>query len=296
MTAARAQSSIFKGIVLMALAYATIAGMDGVAKFLIDGYHPFQIAWGRYLFQSMFLSVVIFGINRQSPALLRTHRPAFHAARAFLSWFSNLPFIWALSFIPLADATSAALVGPLIVTALSVPLLGERVGVWRWSAVAVGMVGALIVVRPGMGVVHWAIMLPMVSATSFALYSIFTRKLSATEGMNRMMLLDAYGGLFYASLAMPFVWKTPGLADWALFAAMGLISTLARTALVNSLRFAPASITAPFSYTQIVSATLIGLLVFGDFPDKWTITGAAILCLSGIFIAIRERQRARRQA
>ena len=144
-----------------------------------------------------------------------------------------------------------------------------------------------------MGVVHWAIMLPMVSATSFALYSIFTRKLSATEGMNRMMLLDAYGGLFYASLAMPFVWKTPGLADWALFAAMGLISTLARTALVNSLRFAPASITAPFSYTQIVSATLIGLLVFGDFPDRWTITGAAILCLSGIFIAIRERQRAR---
>ena len=291
----RPQTSIFKGIVLMATAYAVVAGMDGVAKFLIGGYHPFQIAWGRYLFQSIFVTIVIFGIKRQSPAMLRTHRPGFHAMRAFFSWFSNLPFIFALIFIPLADATAAALVGPLIVTALSVPLLGERVGVWRWGAVAVGMVGALIVVRPGAGVVHWAILLPMLSATSFALYTIFTRKGSATESMDRMMLFDAYGGLIYASLTLPFVWRMPALPDWALFALMGVISLLARTALVAALRFAPASILAPFSYTQIISATLIGLLVFGDFPDKWTITGAAILCLSGIFIAFRERQRARRR-
>ena len=277
----------------MAAAYAIVAGMDGVAKFLVGDYHPLQIAWGRYLFQSIFMSFVIFGLGRKSPAILRTHRLGMHAVRAFFSWVSNIPFIVALIFIPLADATAAALVGPLIVTALSVPLLGERVGIWRWSAVVVGMIGALIVVRPGLGVMHWAITLPIVSATTFALYTILTRKISATESMDRMLLFDAYGGLAYATLTLPFVWKTPALEDWGLFLAMGLISTLARSALVSSLRFAPASILAPFAYTQIISATLIGLLIYGEFPDRWTIVGAVIICASDIFIALRERQKSR---
>ena len=144
------------GILLMAAAYAIVAGMDGVAKLLAGGYHPLQIAWRRYLFQSIFMSFVIFGIGRKSPAILRTHRPGAHAVRAFFSWVSNIPFIVALIFIPLADATAAALVGPLIVTALSVPLFGragwllalERGG--RWHG------GRVDVVRPGMGVMHWA--------------------------------------------------------------------------------------------------------------------------------------------
>ncbi len=293
MTTSRTQSRTLIGILLMAAAYAIVSGVDGVSKFLTQGYHPLQIAWGRYAFQSVFMTIIIFGINRQSPAILRTHRPGQHTVRAFLSWVSNLPFIWALTFIPLADATAAILVGPLIVTALSVPLLGERVGVWRWSAVVVGMLGALVVVRPGMGVMHWAIMLPILSATTFALYTIFTRKLSGSESTDRMLLFDAYGGLAFATLTLPFVWKDPSLADWGFFVLLGLISTLARTALVHSLRFAPASISAPFAYTQIVSATLIGLLAFGNFPDTWTIVGAVIICSSGIFIAIRERRRSR---
>jgi drug/metabolite transporter (DMT)-like permease len=277
----------------MATAFAIVPLMDGAAKMLAQNYHPLQIAWGRYLFQSVFMSLLVFGIGQKSLTILRTRRPRLQATRAFFGWISNLPFITALIFIPLADAFAAVLVGPLIVTALSVPLLGERVGIWRWSAVIVGMAGALIIVRPGLGVMHWAIALPLVSATTFALYQIFTRRLSETENIDGLLVIDTYAGLALSTLTLPFVWKTPDLAGCGLMVLMGFVVSGTRVALVYALKFAPASILAPFAYIQIVSATIIGLVVFGDFPDRWTILGAAIVCLSGIFIALRERARAR---
>lgn len=280
----------------MATAFAIVPVMDAAAKLLAQGYHPLQIAWGRYLFQSIFTSVLILGIGRKSLSILRTRRTRLHVTRTFFGWISNLPFITALIFIPLADAFAAVLVGPLIVTALSVPLLGERVGIWRWSAVVVGMAGALIIVRPGMGVMHWAIVLPLVSATTFALYQIFTRKLSSTENVDTLLLIDGYSGLAMSTLTLPFVWKTPDLPGWSLMLLMGLVVTGTRVALVYALKFAPAAILAPFAYVQIISATLIGLAIFGNFPDRWTIVGAVIVCLSGIFIALRERALARRRA
>lgn len=277
----------------MATAFGIVPLMDGAAKLLAQGYDPLQIMWGRYLFQSLFMSVLVFGIGRKPIAILRTHRPGLQAVRAFFGWSSNLPFITALIFIPLADAISVVLVGPLLVTALSVPLLGERVGVWRWSAVVVGMAGALIIVRPGMDVMHWAIVLPLISAATFGLYQIFTRRLSGTENVDSLLLLDSYAGLIFSLVALPFVWKMPDLEGWSLMILMGVIVTGMRVALVYAFKFAPASVLAPFAYVQIVSATLIGLVAFGDFPDRWTMLGAAIVCLSGIFIALRERARAR---
>ena len=280
----------------MATAFAIVPVMDTAAKLLAQGYHPLQIAWGRYLFQSIFTSVLILGIGRKSLSILQTRRPRLHITRTFFGWVSNLPFITALIFIALADAFAAVLVGPLIVTALSVPLLGERVGIWRWSAVVVGMTGALIIVRPGMGVMHWAIVLPLVSATTFALYQIFTRKLSSTENVDTLLLIDGYAGLVMSTLPLPFVWKTPDLSGWGLMLLMGLVVTGTRVALVYALKFTPAAILAPFAYVQIISATLLGLIVFGNFPDRWTIVGAVIVCLSGIFIALRERALMRRRA
>lgn len=296
MNASLDRSRILDGILLMATAFAIVPVMDAAAKLLAQGYHPLQIAWGRYLFQSIFTSVLILGIGRKSLSILRTRRPRLHITRTFFGWVSNLPFITALIFIPLADAFAAVLVGPLIVTALSVPLLGERVGVWRWSAVAVGMAGALIIVRPGMGVMHWAIVLPLVSATTFALYQIFTRKLSSTEDVDTLLMIDGYAGLALSTLTLPFVWKMPDLSGWGLMLLMGLVVTGTRVALVYALKFTPAAILAPFAYVQIISATLIGLVIFGNFPDRWTIVGAVIVCLSGIFIALRERTLARRRA
>ncbi|MHB1220023.1 MAG: DMT family transporter [Alphaproteobacteria bacterium] len=292
MTASPGRHRTLDGILLMVTAFGIVPLMDGAAKMLARGYDPLQIVWGRYLFQSIFMSVLVFGIGRKPIAILRTHRPGLQTVRAFFGWSSNLPFITALIFIPLADAVSIVLVGPLLVTALSVPLLGERVGIWRWSAVVAGMAGALIIVRPGMGVMHWAIILPLVSATTFGLYQIFTRRLSGTENVDSLLLLDSYAGLLFSMVALPFVWKTPDLEGWGLMILMGVIVTGTRVALVYAFKFAAASILAPFAYIQIVSAAIIGLVVFGDFPDRWTILGAAIVCLSGIFIALRERARA----
>ena len=296
MTASSDRSRILDGILLMATAFAIVPVMDTAAKLLAQGYHPLQIAWGRYLFQSIFTSVLILGIGRKPLSILQTRRPRLHITRTFFGWVSNLPFITALIFIPLADAFAAVLVGPLIVTALSVPLLGERVGIWRWSAVVVGMTGALIIVRPGLGVMHWAIVLPLISATTFALYQIFTRKLSSTENVDTLLLIDGYAGLVMSTLTLPFVWKMPDLSGWGLMLLMGLVVTGTRVALVYALKFTPAAILAPFAYVQIISATLLGLIVFGNFPDRWTIVGAVIVCLSGIFIALRERTLMRRRA
>lgn len=285
------RSRTFDGILLMGVAFTLFPLMDTVGKHLTQDYHPFQITWGRFFFQAIFLSVLVF--SRRPFSILRTRKPTLQFARAFTGWASNIPFIFGLAFISLADAFAAVLVGPLIVTALSVPLLGERVGMRRWSAIAVGMVGALIVVRPGLGVMHWAISLPLLAATAFAFYQIFTRRLSGSDDTDATLLFGSYGGAIMSTLLLPFVWKTPDLAGWGFMASMGLIISAAHIALVRALHFAAASILAPFAYIQILSATLLGLVVFGDFPDRWTLIGAAIICSSGLYIAHREHKLAR---
>lgn len=291
MTDAPQRSHTLDGILLMGVAFTLFPLMDAVGKHLTQDYHPFQITWGRFFFQAIFVSILIF--SRRPPSILRTRKPGLQFARAFSGWASNIPFIFGLAFIPLADAFAAVLVGPLIVTALSVPLLGEKVGLRRWSAIAVGMIGALIVVRPGLGVMHWAISMPLLSATAFAFYQIFTRRLSGSDDTDATLLFGAYGGLVMSTMLLPFVWKTPDLAGWGFMALMGLIISAAHIALVRALHFAAASILAPFAYIQILSATVVGLVVFGDFPDRWTLIGAAIICLSGLYIAHRERKLAR---
>ena len=291
MTDAPQRSRTLDGILLMGVAFTLFPLMDAVGKHLTQNYHPFQITWGRFFFQAIFVSILIFA--RRPPSILRTRKPGLQFARAFSGWASNIPFIFGLAFIPLADAFAAVLVGPLIVTALSVPLLGEKVGLRRWSAIAVGMIGALIVVRPGLGVMHWAISMPLLSATAFAFYQIFTRRLSGTDDNDATLLFGAYGGTIMSTALLPFVWKTPDLAGWGFMALMGLIISAAHIALVRALHYAAASILAPFAYIQIISATVVGLIAFGDFPDRWTLVGAAIICSSGLYIAYRERKLAR---
>lgn len=291
MTDAPQRSRTLDGILLMGVAFMLFPLMDAVGKHLTQGYHPFQITWGRFFFQAIFVSILVF--SRRPPSVLRTRKPGLQFARAFSGWASNIPFIFGLAFIPLADAFAAVLVGPLIVTALSVPLLGEKVGLRRWSAIAVGMIGALIVVRPGLGVMHWAISMPLLAATAFAFYQIFTRRLSGTDDADATLLFGAYGGVVMSTILLPFVWKTPDLAGWGFMALMGLVISVAHIALVRALHFAAASILAPFAYIQILSAIVLGLVVFGDFPDRWTLIGAAIICASGLYIAYRERKLAR---
>lgn len=291
MSAPSERSRALDGILLMALTFTIFPLMDGVGKYLTTDYHPFQIIWGRYFFQAVCVSVIVF--TRRPVSILRVRKPSLQFARAFAGWASNVPFIFALALIPLADAFAALMVGPLIVTALSVPMLREQVGMRRWCAIAVGMVGALIVVRPGMGVMHWAISLPLLTALCFALFQIFTRKLAGRDDNDTTLLMGAYAGTLFSTILLPFVWKTPDLMGWVLLAAQGVLISAAHLTLVRAFQFAAASVLAPFAYVQILSATVVGLLVFGDFPDHWTIVGAAIICASGLYIVHRERVRAR---
>ena len=201
-----------RGILLMATAFTLFPAMDAAAKYLTGDLHVLQIVWGRYLFQTVFVLVFVFA--RHPVGIVKTERWALQIGRAVVLWASNPPIIFALAFIPLADALALNLVAPLLVTALSAPLLAEKVESRRWIAVVVGFIGAIIVLRPGLGIVHWSASLVLLSAVFFALYQIATRRLSDTEHPSTMLFYTATIGLVISSLVVPAFWTPPTLADW----------------------------------------------------------------------------------
>ncbi|MFO0995665.1 MAG: DMT family transporter [Alphaproteobacteria bacterium] len=276
----------FRGILLMILAVSLFPIADGIAKRLTSEIPIMQIIWGRYAFQMVF---ILFYIGVAHPwRVVRTERFRLQAARAFAGWASNIPFITALAFIPIADAFAASLVAPLMVTALSVPLLGEQVGIRRWTAVAFGFAGALIVARPGLGLVHWATMLPLASAALFAFYQIGARQLASTDRATTTFFYATTVGFVINSVILPFVWVPMSLELWGLMALMGLLFALSHLALTKAFDFGAASVLAPFVYFQIASATVVGFVFFGDLPDRWTIVGTLIVIASGLYVAYRE--------
>ena len=278
-----------EAIILSIVAFSLLPMMDAVGKYLTRDYHVLQIIWGRFFFQAMILSAAVF--SRRPISILRTRNAGLQTVRAISGWVSTIPFISALVFIPLADAVAALMVGPVIVTALSVPILKEKVGFRRWCAVGLGLTGALIVVRPGLGLMHWAISLPLLAAVLFALFQVLTRRLSATEDRDATLLFGSYGAAALSSVALPFVWKSPDLQGWGFMILTGALFAGAQLTIVRSLHLAPASLLAPFAYVHVIGAIIIGFTVFGEFPDFWTLFGAAAICVSGIYIAVRERKR-----
>jgi drug/metabolite transporter (DMT)-like permease len=280
-----------RGILLMVAAVSLFPLADGIAKRLTSDVPVMQIIWGRYAVQMAFIAVYI-GVAHPW-RVIRTTRLPLQIGRAFAGWASNIPFITALAFVPMADAFAAALVAPLMVTALSVPLLGERVGVRRWTAVTIGFVGALIVVRPGLGLVHWATALPLVSAALFAFYQIGARRLVSTDQATTTFFYATVVGLLVNSAVLPFVWVPLSLELWGLFALMGVLFAFSHLALTKAFDFGGASVLAPFIYFQIASATIVGLAFFGDFPDSWTIVGTLIVIASGLYVGYRESRASR---
>jgi drug/metabolite transporter (DMT)-like permease len=197
-------------------------------------------------------------------------------------------FIAAITFLPLADAIALLFVGPLMVTALSAPLLGERVSMPRWLGVLIGFVGAMVIIRPGFGVFHWATTLVLLSAACFALYQIATRELSNHEDPLTTLFYTPVAGLVAMSGLTPFYWTTPTFRDALLMALMGTIGAFAHFMLIKAYETAEASSLAPFSYVLIVSATILGYAVFGDLPDAWTVMGTLIVVAGGLYVGYRE--------
>ena len=276
------------GIFYMIFMSGCIISMDASAKTLSSEMPLLMVVWGRYLFNFIFIALLFF---RGDPrGLVRTKRFNLQILRSFLGLSATFTFWGALVFLSLVDCVAIVFISPLLVTALSVLFLGEKVGVHRWGAVIMGFIGVMIIIRPGMGIVHWAVILPLITALFWANYQITTRILSRTDSALTTLFYTAAGGLFFTTIAVWLDWVTPTFKQWLIFACIGFLGTMGHYFLIKAFELAPASMLAPFNYTSLLWSILLGYVIFGDLPDKWTIAGVVIIILSGLYIIQRERR------
>jgi drug/metabolite transporter (DMT)-like permease len=278
------------GILLMLLSITFFSCSDATAKYLAGQLPGFEVVWLRYI---VFVLMLLPSALRRRGAILRSSRPGLQLLRGLSMLASSMLFITCLPLLPLADATAIGFVSPLFITALSIPFLGEQVGPRRWAAIAVGLIGVLLVVRPGTGAFQPAAILPILSALAWAVAIILTRKISGADGTNTTLIYTAVSALFVISLIVPFYWVTPSLRQIGLGLVYGAFASGGQWLVVLAYHRAGASVLAPLTYSQLVWATALGFLIFNTVPDAWTLAGAAIIVASGLYTAHRERVRAR---
>ena len=271
---------------------AMLASLDAVGKLATQTYPVSQVLFLRF---AVFLAFALALAARRGGVrpMLRTRNWRLQLFRSFLLALEMWLFVYAISKLPLADVHAVAAVSPLIATALAVPLLGERVGPWRWAAVALGFAGTLIVIRPGIGVFDPLTILPLVAAFAWAYYQLLLRRLR-DDPPETTLLYTAIVGLVVWSTTAPFAWVPPDTHGWALLGAIGILGVVTHGLLILAAREAPAAVLQPFSYTLLVWATVWGWVGFGAFPDRWTIVGASVVVASGLFAIWREHRRAAR--
>ena len=279
----------FKGIALVLASTIFLGASDVTAKYLSATLPSIEIAWIRFL---VFALIMTPAMLPGSPLFaLQTNRRGLHLLRGAALLGSSLFFISGLRFLPIAEASATGFVAPLFVTALSIVFLGEKVGLRRWIATAVGLVGVLIILRPGTGAFQPAAFFPLVSALAWACTLIMTRMMSGTERAITTMTYSSIAGLLILSALVPFVWVTPSWHDILFGIFIGVASTAGQWIVVLAFRYADASVLAPFSYLQLVWVSFLGFLIFGEVPDVYTVTGAAFIVASGLYTAHRERVR-----
>jgi drug/metabolite transporter (DMT)-like permease len=282
-------ASTGRGIACVLAAWLLFACMDAGSKQLAQSYPIVQILWLR--FASLLVIAAWLAHRQGGNAALRSRHFWLQGARSLLLVVEIGLFILTITRLPLANAHAILAVTPLLVTALSVPLLGERVGLRRWGAIGVSFVGMLIILRPGLAVVQPAALLALLCALMFALYQILTRIVSRSDSAMTTLFYTAVVGTIGLSLIGPFYWTTPDARGWALFAVVACLGASGHFLLIKALQLAPASVLQPFSYTTLIWATVVGFLVFGNLPDLATVAGAAIIAASGLYSFARERKR-----
>jgi drug/metabolite transporter (DMT)-like permease len=293
-SSAAPRQDTLRGILLMLGAVAVFSTMDALIKHLAEAYSPLQIIFFRNLFA--FLPLLPVLARGGGLGLLRTQRLGSHLGRAAMGFGAMLCFFTAFALMPLADVVAISLSAPIFITALSVPLLAERVGPRRWAAVTVGFVGVLIMVRPSASVISEpAVFLPLAGAVLYALALIAMRKLGATERAPTTVFYFTLACTVMSALAQPFVWRTPDLVGLALLVCVGLLGGSAQLLMTQALRLAPAAVVAPFDYTALVFSIGFGLAFWGDVPDRLLLVGAAIVIASGLYILHRETLRRRQR-
>jgi len=279
----------FRGIALILASTVFLGASDVTAKYLSATLPSIEIAWIRFLVFALIMSPAM--VPGSPLYALRSQRPGLQAMRGVALLGSSLFFISGLRFLPIAEASATGFVAPLFVTALSIVFLGETVGVRRWLATAVGLIGVLIIVRPGTGAFHPAAFFPIVSALAWACTLIMTRMMSGRDHAITTMTYSSIVGVCILSALVPLVWVAPSWHDILFGVFIGLASTAGQWIVVLAFRYADASVLAPFSYTQLLWVSILGFVIFGEVPDIWTVTGAVFIVGSGLYTAHRERVR-----
>jgi len=275
-----------KAIILNTSAWMIVPVMDALAKHLSFSMDVFQIAWARYFFSALFtLSLMIIFYRK---TLVWSKNPKLQLIRGFVLAFSTLCFFYAISIISLPKALTLAFVAPITCTAFSPIFLKEKVGIRRWSAVLVGFLGALIVIRPGFIEVNLATLAAVSCGICYGFYFIITRKLSKSDNSLLTLLFTSVVGLAIISLFLPSVWVYPTLNQWIMMGLIGLIASVAHLFIILSLKYADASKLAPLGYTEIITNIIISYYFFHELPDNWTYLGLFIIVLSGLYISRRE--------
>ena len=276
------------GIALMLGAMAVLPFLDVVAKTLGNQGMPIlQIVWARMAFGA--LLTLPFTLRHGGTAAIRPDRPAYHTLRAALLVAATFLFFSALKYLPIADALAIFFVQPLILTAISPFVLGEKVGPRRWAAVAVGFVGTLIIIRPGFTELNPGSFLALGAGAALAIYFAMTRRISGSAPAMVTTFHTSLMGTILTTLAVLPLWEPPTATQWGLLFLIGLIATVGHYLIVRAYDHAEASLLAPLAYTEMVMATFAGWWFFGDFPDGWTFVGVAILIACATYISVRER-------
>ncbi|MCR9256803.1 MAG: DMT family transporter [Alphaproteobacteria bacterium] len=280
--------SQIKGILFMCAAILNYSIMDALVKYLTQDYPVLMVSFFRFFFA--FIPVLILIRLDGGMNALTTKRPVLHLMRALFGMAAFVSFFFGLQQLELADAVALGFTTPLFLTALSVPVLGEKVGPRRWAAVIVGFIGVLVIAQPGTSVFQMASLLPIL-AGFFLACTLITVKLMARTETNAMMLFSVtvIGTLITASI-QPFVWVTPAWEDLFWLILVGLIGGYGQYLVANAFRNADAVVIAPFDYTAIIWATILGYLLFGDLPGLPVVIGCGVIVASGIYIIYRENQ------
>ena len=282
--------NLFMGVLFFMTAILIISVVDTICKLFTKELHAIQIVWGYFIGINLTLWIFFLSTGRKISKLIKTDRLILQILRpAFLVCSISSLFV-GLTYLPLAEATAIGFVAPLFITILSGPILKEKIGIHRWVAVVIGLVGVIVIVRPGGDFWHFASIMPLLGALFFALFQIFTRLLSSTEKTFTTLFYTGLGGLGWSSLILPFVWVMPSQIHILVFLAIGTLGALAHLCMINAFDRAQASLLAPYNYTKLLWVAVFGYWVFGDVPSLEMWIGAGIIVSAGLYVLYREKK------
>lgn len=275
------------GLTYMFAGMSLFAATDAIAKLLTDTLPPIQIVWSR---QSGLLIGILVFIAIHGLKVLKTSQPKLQIGRGVLAASSATLFIIGVSYVPLADAVAITFVAPFMVTVMAAVVLKEPVGIRRWIAVTIGFIGTLVVIRPGLGVIHPAAFLLIIAATAFACRQILSRVLAGGDKTSTTIAYTAIVSWGLLSFPLPFVWQTPTTSlEIILLVAIAILAACAETLVIMALDTAQAVVVAPVQYSLLIWGTMYGFLIFNQLPDFWTLIGAIIIVATGLYTLNRER-------